>query len=157
MSNNPYAPPRSNVTPPPRALAQAPPRVRLAVRMFWLALVVGLPVLVLEARQSSADLTAFVPLALIVYAFYALLIVQIGRGTRWARHTYLALTGFGIVGLIFGQSDRDPSWRLTLDAVSVALSCIGLYLTSTAPGSSWFMAAPETNVAHAGAGGGSRS
>lgn len=83
-------------------VAPRPAEVTWAVRLIVIALVFGLPGLVDEFHRGAADVDSTTEYYLLVVgasvailALIAIVIFCIGRGYRWARFVYLALTVYG--------------------------------------------------------------
>ena len=106
MSHNPYAPPSAAVADiGGDALGERPRPVRIALALFWFALVLALPSAGMALRDELAASSnpspafyAFMSTVMtLAFVFGACVIFCIGRARNWARLVYAALTGLGLV------------------------------------------------------------
>jgi hypothetical protein len=105
-------------------------------------LVLALPIVLFDYGRSSPDFNSGLLIGFVVVFFGlgAMLNVMIARGYNWARIAYLVLTvlSAAILWSTWQQLIGEGSIELVLNAVSVALELVALFLLFTRPGSLWF-------------------
>jgi uncharacterized membrane protein len=141
---SPYAPPASKVsdTPDPQHLFPKPMQVRIAVWLLWLLIVLALPTLYFELRQTSSYGEAlFITIVMAaLLAFAAFINVQISKGRNWARIVFLVVVVLS-VGLMFlpDEGGRPISTvESTLSGISLIVDLVVVYLLFSWPGALWF-------------------
>lgn len=151
MSHNPYAPPMSKVADfGSDMLAKRPQSMRIALSLFWMALVLALPSAVMAFLQQIAARSDPPP------AFYALLvsvlalafglgagvIVMLGRARNWARIVYTALTGLGLVSTLssFPEILTRPWYSGPLEILVTVMNVAAVVLSYLPPSNAWFRA-----------------
>jgi hypothetical protein len=140
MSTNNLAPPESEAADSP--LATAPKQVTSAVKLLWLSLFLGIPVLVIDLSRTPIDVAYFVSLVfqigLILAAAY--LNVCVARGRNWARITLLILAVLGTALLAFFDMPEATVIEYVLNGMGSALDIVAMYLLFLTPGKLWFRA-----------------
>ncbi|MDQ6683723.1 MAG: hypothetical protein M3Z16_01235 [Pseudomonadota bacterium] len=145
--DNRFTPPGSPVEDvPPKPQGQPPGHVALAVRLLWISLVIGLPILFVPAAESvsaSARAAGFmVQLAMFVFAAY--LNLCIARRRNWARIVSLVLFLLGLVLMAFAPATVTVTLlEKVINIAGLLLDGAAMYLLFTPPGSSWFEAKPR--------------
>jgi hypothetical protein len=107
MNDNPYAPPSTKVEDVDGGVPMERPReVKLAITLFWISVVVALPVWFDLGEVDPGDPDQFTPwvfgvvFAVAMMAFTVWVIVSIGRARNWARITYLVLASLGWIFML---------------------------------------------------------
>ncbi len=149
MTENPYAPPTSQVADvePGKPLPR-PRAVNLAIQLFWISVVITLPLWFVDGDAETSEPGIFLALvvgwvfALALMAFTIWVIVSIGRARNWARITYVVLAVLGWLFLIselpglFAMPWYYWSGYLANAALDVAI----VVLLFTPAASAWFRA-----------------
>lgn len=141
--NEPYAPPTATVADPALAVPAAPRQVSLALRLLWVSLLLGVPLLVMSTqRLPEGGATVFtVVFQLLIFALVAWLYVCIARRRQWARIVTLLLTLLGLVFMVWAPTPDDTSVVERLIAgLSTVLDLAAMVLLFGAPASRWFRA-----------------
>ncbi len=142
MTRGPYAPPTSRVADRAIETVPRPRQVTIAVALLWVSLALGVPAWHLSASRDpeTASHPAFIVFTAIVLVLSVTLNVLIYRGRNWARILLLVL--FVIAGalLLVPVDEPVPAGVLenTLNAGTLVLEAVALYLLFTRPGASWF-------------------
>ena len=140
--DNRFTPPGAPVEDvPPKPQGQPPGHVMLAVRLLWISLVIGLPILFVpsgEALSANARAAGFmVQLAMFVFAAY--LNLCIARRRNWARVVSLVLFLLGLLLMAFAPPAATVSLlEKVINVADLLLDGAAMYLLFTPPGSSWF-------------------
>jgi len=133
---------------------ERPTQVTRAVRLLWIALALGVVGSVpmysepLPPEASFPSWSLWVVLAL-VFAFWGLLTLLIGRRHNWARIMTLL---FFIGGLGFWIWDPSalsdlPAYGLALEFIDTVITVIALYWLFTGSGAAWFRPAKRADHA----------
>jgi hypothetical protein len=145
MSENPYNPPKSEVrdSPSVRAIAERPRQILLyAVALLWVSLALGIPTAIYDYKKASTE--AFAPFVLVVmilvYALGICLNIFVARGHNWARIVLLIFTGVTILSFIgyIEEYLQDPMVYVVLNALTIVMDGVALYLLFSRPGALWF-------------------
>ncbi len=125
----------------PESTQDAPARVRTAVSLLWLSLVVGLLVLMFDpasaAMLPSAMLYSIAVISALIMGFF---IYKIGKGRNWARITFLVLFLLGLISYtsaLTGLFNRSVVAG-GLSTAQVIMQVVALYFVFSKPGSLWF-------------------
>ncbi len=127
---------------------ERPTQVTRAVWLLWIALALSVVSSVptyfepLPPESSVPNWSLWVVLAL-VFVFWGLLTLLIGRRHNWARITTLLLF---VAGLGFWFWDPSmfsdlPTYSLALEFIETVVTAIALYWLFTGSGASWFRTA----------------
>jgi hypothetical protein len=144
MPENPYSPPKSEVRDRAleRAIAERPRQVLYAVVLLWVSLVLGMPTAYHEHQKAATDESAsFVLIVMaVVYAFEACLNVFAARGYNWARIVLLIFSSIAAVSFLATIKEylEDPVVYFALDASTLVMDAVALYLLFSKPGALWF-------------------
>jgi hypothetical protein len=144
-TNNPYAPPKSNVgTGSRRAIETRPAQVTYAVWLLWLAIALNIPVAIYEYGRQVSEMDvqglALIVTYVLVFGFAIAITISIGRGRNWARLVFLVSVTLVFVSIppVLPQFLTYPASQLTLNASLLAIELAVVYLLFTHPGSLWF-------------------
>jgi hypothetical protein len=133
----------------PPATRQKPRPVILAVKLLWIFLAIGIilqcwiigNIAVHPSNElSNTSLFSVIMNAVFMDAVFALLIVQISRGKKWARGILLFLAIIGLPSSLFSlvhEFTRSPIESIILFA-QIALQIYTLSLIYNQPGANWF-------------------
>jgi uncharacterized membrane protein (DUF2068 family) len=147
MDHNPYSPPQTEVREaPPDDIEQRPRQVKLAVRLFWVELVVGVVQFATTLPSSNRGAEPIV-IALtvaflgVLFVAEAIVIYKLWVRRNWARYVALVATLLGLLEFVQsisrGHLTTAPG-ELGFSAVELVLDAVALFLLFTSPGKEWF-------------------
>lgn len=125
-----------------------PAKVRRAVGVLWLSLLLGLVAALVGWRQVHHKNPVFsVVVQILVFGFFALLIWKMSKGRNWARFTWLILfaSGFVLDFLItlFSRTHRGVVFRSPFSTVvfvlQTAIQLYATFLLLSSQGRIWFL------------------
>jgi len=128
MNENRYAPPSARVDDPVTSAAEtaAPAALKLATRLLWASLAMGLVNAALEWNYVAATVTPNFVWGVLIFTFglIAILTFNIGRGRNWARIVLLVLAIIGLPSLVqmpamFARSPVSASLSLLQTAIQL--------------------------------------
>ena len=144
MPESPYNPPKSEVRDRAleRPIAERPRQVLYAVVLLWISLLLGMPTAYYEHQKAATDESGLFVLILmaVVYAFEACLNVFAARGHNWARIVLLIFSTIAAVSFLVTIKEylEDPVVYFALDASTLVMDAVALYLLFSRPGALWF-------------------
>lgn len=143
MNQNPYQPPRSDVSDEPHGKAMPPTSVYLACGLVLGALALGLLGLIPGVRPTEAEPVPAWFTVLLVVVFGGVTVVlsyETLRGRNWARWTLLAylVLGWYLTAPDLPENfDRAPVAAL-IDAVGMGMELVASWLLFFGDGPHWF-------------------
>lgn len=147
MNENPYAPPRADVSDLPEAVRplERPSQVELAVMIAAGNYVLGLIGLILTWNVFYSKL---MPLSLLVVnqlfslGFMGWIYYMVWQGKNWARILLLVFTLLGVVTLVYGPVRTRLAALPTMNITTMVISWIAhiaiFWLLFISPGRVWF-------------------
>ena len=138
-SHNPYSPPKTAVRDAVRArlLAERPPQIVRSTALLWLVLVLSLISTGLVYRQRPESWPTMIGTFALGVALSVVRIVGVWQGRNWARVTSVVIATLTVIVFPAGLASQ-PMVPTVLDALTVVLELIVLFLVFTRPGFLWF-------------------
>ena len=147
-THNPYSPPAAQVADASVPAVQRPWQMKVAVRLLWASIVIGLVGIGFEPATISSTIeklplfgvVVVLSAMVVMFAMIAVVIVCIARGHRWARIVYSALVALNFIGIYGGvTSSFAISWYYgALYLLGIAVDLTSVILMFSPPANRWF-------------------
>ena len=139
VAGNPCSPPNAEVRDAARErlVAARPRQIIVTTALLWLTLVLSLISTGWVFRQSPPSWPAIVGTFAFGLTVSLVRIAGIWQGRNWARVVSAAIAVLSIIAFPDGLA-RQPVVAIVLDALTIVLEFVVLFLVFAKPGSLWF-------------------